>query len=324
MSVALLVSSLLTIIGLMAFEAVSSLDNAVVNAQVLGTVKNAKAKKFFLTWGIFFAIFVVRGLLPLIIVYLASPSLGLWGVLSATFSGDEAAHSAIEAATPLLMLSGGSFLALLFLHWFLVEDKIVGLPVIDKALKYGGVWFHAIAAISLTGLLVIIANNYGDAAPLLMVATTIGFTAFFVADGFKRNAEHIEEELLKSGKTESGLGDWAKILFLEVIDLSFSIDGVVGAFAFTTSIPLILIGNGLGAVIVRQLTIGNIERIKRYSLLSHGAMYSIGVLASVMLLEGFGISIPAYVSPIATISLIAVFFWKSYRQVNGPRPTLAV
>ena len=79
---------------------------------------------------------------------------------------------------------------------------------------------------------------------------------------------------------KSGLSDWAKILYLEVIDATFSIDGVLGAFAFTLSIPLILIGNGIGALVVRQLTVGNIDRVKRYRFLKNGAMYSILILVS--------------------------------------------
>jgi len=98
---------------------------------------------------------------------------------------------------------------------------------------------------------------------------------------------------------------------LEVIDASFSIDGVLGAFAFTLSVPLILIGNGLGAVILRQLTVSNIDRIKRYVFLKNGAMYSIFFLSIIMLLDSFGIKIPSFVSPIITFGVVGYFFAKS-------------
>jgi len=84
------------------------------------------------------------------------------------------------------------------------------------------------------------------------------------------------------------MSDWSKILYLEVIDATFSIDGVVGAFAFTLSVPLILIGNGIGAFVVRELTISNIDRVKRYIYLKNGAMYSIFVLGTIMVLDSFG------------------------------------
>ena len=107
------------------------------------------------------------------------------------------------------------------------------------------------------------------------------------------------------------MSDWSKILYLEVIDATFSIDGVVGAFAFTLSVPLILIGNGIGAFVVRELTLSNIDRVKRYIYLKNGAMYSIFFLGTIMVLDSFGVHIPEYVSPVITIGVIGYFFYKS-------------
>ncbi|MCX7934618.1 MAG: DUF475 domain-containing protein, partial [Planctomycetota bacterium] len=135
----------------------------------------------------------------------------------------------------------------------------------------------------------------------------LGSTAFFIAHGFRRAAEKAENELAKEG----GISDWSKIFYLEAIDACFSIDGVVGAFAFTLSVPLILIGNGIGAWVLRELTVRNIARIGRYRYLKNGAMYSIFVLGSIMILESFGVHIPHAVSPICTISIIGFFFWRS-------------
>jgi hypothetical protein len=84
-----------------------------------------------------------------------------------------------------------------------------------------------------------------------------------------------EKKLIKK---KINLSDWSKVLYLEVLDASFSIDGVIGAFAFTTAVPLILIGNGLGAIIVRNLTIKGMDKIVSYTYLKNGAMYSIGFL----------------------------------------------
>jgi hypothetical protein len=104
-----------------------------------------------------------------------------------------------------------------------------------------------------------------------------------------------------------------------VIDATFSIDGVLGAFAFTLSVPLILIGNGLGAFVVRELTIGNIDRIKKYVFLKNGAMYSILFLGMIMLLDSFDFHIPSWVSPIITFSIVAFFFLKSRMVVSTPQ-----
>src|SRR3989337_3205633 len=103
------------------------------------------------------------------------------------------------------------------------------------------------------------------------------------------------ERRMLSGTTS--MSDVSKLLYLEVIDTTFSIDGVLGAFAFTFSIPLILIGNGIGAIVLRQLTISNIERIKKYVYLKNGAMYSILFLGIIMVLDSFGYHIPPYVTP---------------------------
>jgi hypothetical protein len=108
-----------------------------------------------------------------------------------------------------------------------------------------------------------------------------------------------------------GLKDISKIFYLIIIDFTFSTDAVLGAFAFTVAVPLILVGNGLGAIVIRQLTLGNIDRIKKYVFLENGAMYSILFLGVAMLLESFGLHFPSYVSPIITFVVIGFFFIKS-------------
>jgi hypothetical protein len=138
----------------------------------------------------------------------------------------------------------------------------------------------------------------------------VGSSLFFITHGFKQNAEMAEKSLLDKSKTDIQ-SDISKLLFLEIIDSTFSLDGVLGAFAFTLSVPLILIGNGLGAILVRQLTISNIERIKKYVYLKNGAMYSILVLGIIMILRSFGFDLPEYVSPLLTFIIVGFFFWKS-------------
>src|SRR3989338_7863692 len=120
---------------------------------------------------------------------------------------------------------------------------------------------------------------------------------------------------------KSSMSDISKILYLEVIDASFSIDGVLGAFAFTLSIPLIIAGNGLGAFVVRYFTVKNINTIKKYRYLKNGAMYSIFVLGCIMLADAFGAHIPEWLYPIVTILIIGYFFWKSKREIKSePSP----
>lgn len=299
-----IISVFFTLIGLCLFEIVSSIDNAVINAEVLESM-SAKGRRWFLIYGIIFAVFIVRGLLPWLIVFLTNTSLGPIGALTATFSNDPKVIEAIEHSTPTLMLGGGVFLLFLFLHWLFIEDKNFGLPTEEFFLKYG-TWFYAVVSI----VLVLIVFAAQKKNPQLALSAVIGSSAFFITDGFKKNAEQNEQQLLSN---KNSLSDMSKILYLEIIDTTFSIDGVLGAFAFTMSVPLIIIGNGLGALVVRQLTIGNIENIKKYVFLKNGAMYSILCLGIVMMLEGFKLEMPVFVSPLLTVIIIAFFFIKSMR-----------
>ena len=106
-------------------------------------------------------------------------------------------------------------------------------------------------------------------------------------------------------------------MYLEVIDATFSIDGVIGAFAFTMAVPLILLGNGIGAFVVRELTLRNVEKIKNYRYLKNGAMYSILFLGTIMILDSFGIHIPFWVSPLITFGVVGFFLVKSIREMPG-------
>jgi hypothetical protein len=302
-----IVSMLLTVLGLAMFETISSIDNAIINAEVLSGMSQ-KARKWFLFWGILFAVFIVRGALPWLIVWATTPSLGLFGSLTATFSNDPSVHAAIESSAPILLVGGGTFLVFLFLHWLFLETKHFGLPG-EAFIARQGVWFYAVVSVLLVGIV----WEALKIDPLLALGAVVGSSAFFITHGFKQNAERAEEQMLEG---TSHMSDVSKILFLEIIDMTFSIDGVLGAFAFTLSVPLILIGNGIGALVVRYMTVSNIERIKRYAMLKNGAMYSVLALGTIMLLHGFGAHIPEWVSPVVTGVIIAYFGYRSIRLVK--------
>ncbi|MCR4368931.1 MAG: DUF475 domain-containing protein [archaeon] len=297
----------LVILGLMLFETITSIDNAVINADVLSKMSE-KARKWFLLWGLLIAVFAVRGLLPWLIVWVANPSLNPIEALTATFSSDPLVMESIELSKPVLLIGGGVFLVFLFLHWLFIEPKNYGLWG-EKTIQNYSLWFFAIVSI-LLALIVWFAIQINS---IMAFGAVVGSTAFFITHGFKENAEAKEKELLHGN---TGMSDMSKILYLEVIDATFSIDGVVGAFAFTLSVPLIIIGNGLGAFIVREFTIHNIENVKKYKYLKNGAMYSVFVLGCIMLWDAFGGHIPEYVSPIVTFAVIGYFFWKSRAELK--------
>ena len=307
-------SGLLVILGLCLFEVVSSIDNAVINANVLSKIRNPRARKFFVTWGMLIAVGAVRGILPFIIYYIPNSKLGFHEAVIGFWGGNPAVVQAVQQAAPLLLMAGGMFLVLLFLHWLLAEEKVYGFGFEYYLLKAGGVWFYGTAGALLVLVLYVIKTYVTPAerATNLMLSAAVGIAVFFIADGFKEHAEAVEARLLEDHDgSNQAMSDWSKVLFLEVIDMTFSTDGVIGAFAFTMVVPFILIGNGLGAYVVRKLTLGNVDRLCSYDYLKNGAMYSIGLLGAAMTLEGFGVEIPSWVSPVMTFVCVGGFFWKS-------------
>ncbi len=291
------------ILGLCLFEIISSVDNAVVNAHILKTMPE-KYRKIFLFWGLLFAVFIVRGLLPFVIVWMANPNLGVWQVVTATFSNSPAIKEYIEHSKPLLLLGGGIYLFLVFLSWLFLEEKKYAF-LVEGFIHRQGAWFYAIASILTTAIVYFSLKQN----PILALAATIGVSAFFITDGFKKNAETQEKKLM-----DPTLSAWSKILYLEILDASFSIDGVIGAFAFTVSVPLIILGNGLGAFVVREFTVRGIDLISKYEFLKNGAMYAIGVLGAIMILESFGHEFPFWLAPLNMFMLLAIFLFLSVRS----------
>lgn len=296
---------LVIITGLILFEVISSVDNAIVNAHVLKTLPE-KYRRIFLVWGLLLAVFVVRGLLPFIIVWFANPGLSVMEVITFTFSGSPEITEYVEKSKPLLLLGGGVYLFFVFLAWLFLEEKKY-VHGIERFIHRQSVWFYAISSIFITSIIYLSLRENA----MLALAASIGSTAFFITDGFKRNAEEKEKELLTGN-----LSAWSKIMYLEVLDASFSIDGVIGAFAFTISVPLILIGNGIGAFVVREITIRGVDTISKLAYLKNGAMYSIGILGGLMIMESFGREFPFWMAPVNTLTILTVFLWLSIREIK--------
>lgn len=301
-----MLEAIIVIFGLIIFEVISSIDNAIVNAHVLKTLP-VRYRKIFLFWGLLFAVFLVRGLLPFAIIWIANPSFSLSEIWQAAFASGNDIGRALENSKPLLLLAGGMYLFLVALAWLFLEEKKYAF-LVEHFIHRQGIWFYFLASLFFTVIIYFALKTN----PLLALAASIGTTAFFLTDGFKQNAEKKEKELLHS----SSLSAWSKILYLEVLDASFSIDGVIGAFAFTLSVPLILIGNGIGAFVVREFTIRGIDTIAKYAYLKNGAMYSIGMLGALMILESFGKEYPFWLAPLNTTLLLVFFLWLSYREIR--------
>jgi len=299
-----ILSIVLIICGLCLFETITSIDNAIINAEVLSTM-GERARKWFLLWGLIFAVFAIRGLLPWLIVWLSTPSLGPIGALTATFSSDPVVLTAIEQSAPILLMGGGVFLIFLFFHWLFLEEKNFGLRG-ERYIATKGVWFFATVSVLLAAIVWFALEK----SPMIAFGAVIGSTAFFIVHGFRQNAETAERKML-----HGNMSDVSKIFYLEVIDATFSIDGVIGAFAFTMAVPLIILGNGLGAFVVREMTLRNVDTIRKYLYLKNGAMYSILFLGCIMILDSFGFHIPFWLSPVLTFGIVGWFLLKSIKAI---------
>ncbi len=298
---------LLTILGLSVFEIITSVDNAVINAEVLSGMSQ-RARRWFLTYGFFFAVFIVRGFLPFLIIWLANPAVNPIQLLGFAFSENNLARQAVEESAPVLLIGGGVFLLFLFFNWLFLEPKNFGLRP-EPFFQRQGAWFFAVVSILLT----VIVWFSLKIDPFMAFGAVVGSTAFFIIHGFRGYAAQQETKLLNKN---NNISDISKIAYLEVLDTTFSIDGVIGAFAFTFAVPLILVGNGLGALVLRRLTISNIDRIKKYKFLKNGAMYSIFFLGLIMIMDSFGFEIPQYLSPLITFFAVGYFFFKSRQELN--------
>ena len=163
-----MINFLVIVLGLCLFEIISSVDNAVINASVLKTMPE-KYRKIFLFWGILFAVFVVRGLLPFLIVWLANPALSVRQVIGFVFSNDPAIIGYVEASKPFLLLGGGVYLIFVWLGWLFLEEKKYAF-LAEKFIHRQGFWFYAFASVFLTGLVyVAIKIN-----PMLALSATVG------------------------------------------------------------------------------------------------------------------------------------------------------
>ncbi|MBN1792213.1 DUF475 domain-containing protein [Candidatus Woesearchaeota archaeon] len=293
---------ILTVFGLGLFEVVSSVDNAIINANVLKTMSR-RARLWFITWGILLAVFLVRGVIPSSIIWISNTKLSLWEVWTIFISNDPRVHASFESSAPILLMAGGTFLILLFLRWLFLERKPSSFKAENLAGQHAS-WFYPLAAIFLTFLI----WHALEVNPRMAFSAAVGSAAFFTITMIKTQAEKLKQRLhLKS----TGLTDTGKVVYLEMLDAMFSIDSVLGAFAFTLSVPLIMIGNGLGAIVVRKMTMMNLDRLKRYAYLKNGAMYSVFFLGIIMLVDSFGMRVPQWVSPVITFVVIGYFYRKS-------------
>jgi hypothetical protein len=287
-----------------------SFDNAVVNATVLRTW-SLFWQRLFLTAGIVVAVFGMRLVFPLAIVSIAT-GLGLIDVwqMAVNTPVEYARHLTDKHAE--VAVFGGAFLLLVFLNFLFDEDKeLHWLGWLEaKVGQYGTEGL----AILLTLLAVFGAMRLmpdGRDLPVL-VAGVVGVAVYVGVDWFSGLLE--EEEHDPTIGQMISRGSIGGFLYLEVLDASFSFDGVIGAFAISNDVVIIMLGLAIGAMFVRSLTVYLVRQgtLDQYVYLEHGAHYAIGILALIMFLS-VHYEIPEWFTGLSGVVFILVSLWSSVR-----------
>jgi hypothetical protein len=295
-----------------------SFDNAVVNATVLENMDPIWQKRF-LTWGIAIAVFGMRILFPVIIVSIVA-SLDPISVFKIALTDPDTYARHLGSSHAVISAFGGMFLLMVFLKFILDPEKEVHWidPLEKQLIKIGKLesFEIVVAIICLLAAMSIIPDGADTGEhPInkLSVVTSglAGLILYIVIDSISGFLEERESKMLESGAVQTGV---AAFLYLEVLDASFSFDGVIGAFAITKDIIIIAIGLGIGAMFVRSLTVYLVRKgtLSEYIFLEHGAHYAIGLLALIMLIS-ITHEIPEVFTGLSGVVLIGIALFSSIR-----------
>lgn len=288
-----------------------SFDNAVVNATVLGEMDEVWQKRF-LTWGIAFAVFGMRVVFPLAIVAIAA-HIGPVEALRLSLDRPDEYERIVSSAHVGIAGFGGAFLAMVGLKFFFDADKEVHwIAVIEKRLAS----ISAVKSVEIGLLLLVLwgisALLEPTEAQTFLIAGLLGIVTFIAVEAVNTWLElRDEQRKLMGAAVRSGLGGF---LYLNVLDASFSFDGVIGAFALSNNMIVIALGLSIGAFFVRSMTIMLVKKgtLAEYAFLEHGAFWAIIALGAIMLLSA-RFHIPETVTGLIGATLIAISLWWSIR-----------
>lgn len=325
------VAALVSVLILMVLEVSLSFDNAIVNAKALGSLSESQ-RQWFLTWGFFIAVIGMRLIFPILIVS------GTAGIAPIGLGEDNVTMIAIHhpdvyakllADTHILVAGfGGAFLMMVGLQFFFDYDKdLHWLAPIEKVLgKFGSINFSELLPLAETIVtaivLVVIAKQVPTEGLAFFYAGLVGIAAFILVSGLKHFMEGDDGEETTGSQVvgtaaKAGMG---MLLFMEVRDASFSFDGVIGAFAISENLLLIMLGLGVGAYAVRKMTLHLVKTgtLAEYRYLEHGAFWAIISLA-VLMLNSAHMHIPEVVTGLVGFFFIASAFVSSlvYKRADA-------
>ncbi|WP_182875447.1 DUF475 domain-containing protein [Microbispora sp. H10670] len=302
-----------------------SFDNAVVNARVIERM-SPLWQRMFLTAGIVIAVFGMRLAFPLLVVGITarmSPGEAIGLALNDTAEYGRRLHE----AHPLIAAFGGVFLLLIFLDFIFEEREFTWLAWLERPLAKIGKLDQLSVVVALVVLVATTTYLAPEPGPAL-VAGALGIVTYLLVNSLGKlfEAEQREEDpRRRPGPAVAGRAGLSLFLYLEVLDASFSFDGVVGAFAISDDLLVIALGLGIGAMYIRSLTIFLVRRgtLDEFVYLEHGAHWAIGALAAIMLI-GLGRSVPEIVTGLVGLAFIGTAMASSAlrnRRENAGRDT---
>ena len=296
-----------------------SFDNAVVNATVLEDMAPVWRRRF-LTWGILIAVFGMRIIFPLAIVAIAA-RLGPIDALTLAIDNSAEYERILTGAHIGIAGFGGAFLAMVGLTFFLDGEKDTHwIPFLERPVAGLSGIASAPLAVSLLALLGVAQLLPADEVITFLTAGIFGLLAYVAVDSVGDLIGGGDETAAKVAR--AGIGGF---LYLELLDASFSFDGVIGAFALSNNLFIIALGLGIGAMFVRSMTIMLVDKgtLAEYRFLEHGAFYAIIALAAIMLLSAH-YEIPETITGLIGAGFIGLAFLSSILSKDEPeQPALA-
>ncbi len=295
-------ADLIKVTVLACLEVTFSFDNAIVNAKILSSM-SLYWQKLFMTVGIVIAVFGVRVLFPVLLVTFTTGQ-SIANVTDLVLHDPVQYAHHLEKAHPMIASFGGIFLLLLFLD-FILEDRVIRWlkPLEDMLAKLGKLENISVL-IAVMSLLFISSKAGEEDQQAVLIAGLLGALMYLAINAVDTYFAQKDKAALKAGANIARAG-LIGFLYLEMIDASFSLDGVVGAFAVTSKVLLIALGLGIGALYVRSMTVHVMRRgtLSKYQYLEHGAHYAIGALA-VLMLASVSFKIPEMVGGLVGIVII--------------------
>lgn len=266
-------------------EITLSFDNAVVNAMKLEKMTE-KWQHRFVTWGILIAVFGMRLVFPILVVAFFS-HLSILSVTKMALSDVDSYTHYLHLAHPALVSFGGAFLMMIFLSYFFNSEKEVHwLKPIEETLKKLCIVKYIDIVLCLLTIYAVEFIVPAEQKLNVVMSGLLGVITFLIIESISSTMEKVMSKKFDLAGEGAKLG-FVGFLYLELIDASFSLDGVLGAFAISKDVIIIMIGLAIGAMFVRSLTLYFVEQktLKQFIFLEHGAHWAIGALAVIMFIS---------------------------------------